>query len=506
MPRAKAPPRVKGPYAERGGSRFRIRVCDVSGHRDLYFAMLQEAQTAIKQAARGLRQSSHCRQLGMVLDEYHHDKIQRGSCSARSAHDQRACLRGWLADFLDEDIGKLTSKRAALHYERLVQTPTRKTGQPPTAATHRYKLSLAQRMSRWAVRKGYVRESPFAAIQPVGRSSRGKKQLRFEEAERFLTAGFQLFDERQDTMALAAVTALLLGCRASEVVRLKVRDLDCGGTRLWIAAQDSEYRGKTRNAARNPEVPDALRPRLLQRTVDLRPAAYLFGVSSSGRPRSRQALYDAVRRVCLAAGVPTAGRSSCLIHVWASFTSASGSKTLHPSACATWCSTCCVGNSSASAAAGMGLDRAANCAKVRVMTLRRSTRRSARWHALGMHGRDTECPNTACCGELSARAKSRRSYSSSPRGPAQNRGWPNVKSLDLSNASIMQSNANCSIGTTPLPATHWARSAASFCDANAGASPAVPAWMGRAQQLVEERYDAPATPARSGRPLHLEGK
>jgi hypothetical protein len=43
---------------------------------------------------------------------------------------------------------------------------------------------------------------------------------------------------------------------------LHVRDLDCGGTRLWIAAPDSEYSGKTDNAARNPEVPEALRPRL----------------------------------------------------------------------------------------------------------------------------------------------------------------------------------------------------------------------------------------------------
>ena len=255
MPRAKAPPRVKGPYSERGGSRFRIRVCEVTGHRDLYFATLREAQAAIKQAARGLLQASQSRQLGFVLDEYHQEKLLRGSCSDQSARDQRASLRFWLADFLAQDIGKLTPKRAALHYEQLVSTPTRKTGQPPAAATHRYYLSLTQRMFRWAVRKGYVRESAFAAIQPVGRPSRGKKQLRFEEAERFLTAGVRLFDEQKDVMALAAVTTLLLGCRASEVLHLKVRDLDCGGTRLWIAAQDGEYRGKTRNAARNPEVP-----------------------------------------------------------------------------------------------------------------------------------------------------------------------------------------------------------------------------------------------------------
>ena len=304
MPRAKAPPRVKGPYSERGGSRFRIRVCDATGHRDLYFATLHEAQVAIKQTARGLVQSSHSRQLGVLLDQYHQEKLQRGSCLLQSARDQQATLRGWLADFLDDDIGVLTPRRAALLYERLVNTPTRKTGQPPAAATHRYYLSLAQRMFRWAVRKGYVRESAFAVVQPVGRPSRGKKQLRFEEAERFLTAGFQLFDEQQDVMALAAVTSLLLGCRASEVVYLKVRDLDCGGTRLWIAAQDGEYRGKTRNAARNPEVPDALRPRLLQRAVGLQPEDYLFGISSKGRPSRRQTLHRAVRRVCLAAGVP----------------------------------------------------------------------------------------------------------------------------------------------------------------------------------------------------------
>lgn len=38
MPRSKAPPRVKGPYCEREGSRFRIRICEATGHRDLYFS------------------------------------------------------------------------------------------------------------------------------------------------------------------------------------------------------------------------------------------------------------------------------------------------------------------------------------------------------------------------------------------------------------------------------------------------------------------------------------
>lgn len=304
MPRSKAPPRVKGPYPERSGSRFRIRVCDVAGHRDLYFATLREAEAGMKAAARELCQSGAGRQIGAILDEHIREKVQRGLCAAQSARVQRARLRDWLKDSLEEDISRMTPKRAAAHYERLVATPCRKTGQPPAAATHRFYLNLAQTLFRWAVRRGYVRESPFADIQPVGRPNRGKKQLRFDEAERFIATGFRMFDEKGDAMTLAAVTVLLLGCRASEVLQLRVRDLDCGSTRLWIAARDSEYRGKTYNAARNPDVPEVLRPRLLQLTVDRRPDDYLFGVGSTGRPKCRQVLHSVVRRICVVAGVP----------------------------------------------------------------------------------------------------------------------------------------------------------------------------------------------------------
>lgn len=304
MSRSKAPPRVKGPYSERGGSRFRIRICDALGHRDMYFPTLKEAQAAVRQAVRELPRSSEGRWLGNVLDEHMQEKVHRGLCAAKSACEQRARLRLWLADSLAEDIGRVTPKRALAYYERLVMSPTRKTGQPPAAATHHFYLNLAQTLFRWAVRKGYVRESPFEGIRPVGRPGRGKRQLRFDEAERFLTTGFRMADENDDAMALAAVTALLLGCRASEILHVRVRDLDCGGTRMWIAARDSEYGGKTHNAARNPDVPESLRPRLLQRTSGKQPDDYLFGVARTGRPKCRQVLHTAVRRICLAAGVP----------------------------------------------------------------------------------------------------------------------------------------------------------------------------------------------------------
>ena len=316
MPRSKALARVKGPYSERKGTRFRIRICEAVGQRDLYFPTRQAALTGLKEAARQLATSAQGRSLDIVLDAYIEYKVGQGLCGARSAEQHRAVLRIWLRDSLADDIGKLTAKRAADLYERLVHTPTRKTGKPPAAATHRLSLKLAKAFFRWAIGKGYLRESPFAGIQPVGRLNRGKKQLRFDEAERFITVAFQRFDQQQDAMALAAVTALLLGCRASEVLQLRVRDLDCGGTKLWVAARDSDYQGKTSNAARDPDVPEVLRPRLLKLAAHRAPDSFLFGLGSTGKPKSRQQLHRAVQRLCRTAGVPVVCPHS-LRGVWA---------------------------------------------------------------------------------------------------------------------------------------------------------------------------------------------
>lgn len=304
MAHPKAAPRVKGPYTERGGTRFRIRVCDGSGHRDMYFAVLKEALAAKERAERELPRAASCHRLAEVLDAYYQDKLQREQCKPQTAREQQARLAAFFNGYLDTELTRITPKRAAAIYEAAVEMPCGKTGQPPSAATHRFYLKLAQGLFGWAVRKGYLPSNPFQDVQPVGRVNRGKKQLRFEEASRFISTGLKMYDEQNDAMALAAVTALLLGCRASEVLHVRVRDLDCGGTKLWVAARDGEYRGKTENAARDPDVPDVLRPRLTKLAADKTPDDFLFGSTAAGKPRCRQVLHSAVRRVCVAAGVP----------------------------------------------------------------------------------------------------------------------------------------------------------------------------------------------------------
>ena len=63
-------------------------------------------------------------------------------------------------------------------------------------------------------------------------------------------------------------------------------------------------------------MPEVLRPRLLKLSADPAPDAYLFGLSSTGKPKSRQLLHIAVRRLCVAAGVPVVCPHS-LRGVWA---------------------------------------------------------------------------------------------------------------------------------------------------------------------------------------------
>ncbi len=126
MPFPKSAPRVKGPYSERGGSRFRIRICDGNGQRDVYFPYLQAARKGMKEAARELPRSQEYHSLRRVLHEFTQEKVHRGFCKLESAEHQRDRLSALLADFLDQDIGKLTPKRAAALYEKLVATSTRK--------------------------------------------------------------------------------------------------------------------------------------------------------------------------------------------------------------------------------------------------------------------------------------------------------------------------------------------------------------------------------------------
>ena len=104
-----------------------------------------------------------------------------------------------------------------------------------------------------------------------------------------------------DEAAVGAMTAFLLGLRASEVTDRVVRDLNDDGRLLWI-----EF-GKTKRSRRTLEVPGLLRPYLLALAKGRAPDAQLISRTisrRSGKKRDRYWLLYHVERLCAEAEVP----------------------------------------------------------------------------------------------------------------------------------------------------------------------------------------------------------
>ncbi len=299
MPSQKLGPRVKGPYFDTPTTKYKLRI--FKSYADLGSDLYYDTEKAAWKAKAILDTelaAPASRILGQILVQYITEKEERGRAKPESCRDQLRCLRVFFGKTLEEDISRITPKRAAVLYDEAVRVP-KKNGEARKAATHRFYLELAKCFFRWAVRTGYISQNPFQEVEPVGRESVGKKQLRVEEARIYAETAFRRFDEQQDVMALASVVPLYLGLRASEVLKRKVRDVDAGGALLWIDG------GKTKNARRHLKVEaKELQERLLLLTYGRGPEEPLFGYGETGKPRRYTALWATTQRICKAAGVP----------------------------------------------------------------------------------------------------------------------------------------------------------------------------------------------------------
>lgn len=233
-----------------------------------------------------------------LLRDYFDEKEGQGVCTSRTRRDQEPRLVRLLGRYVERPIGSLTPRVATSLYEASVRTPGRRTGKPPSAASHRLDLKIARHFAGWAVERGLLAENPFRSVKPVGKESTGKPQLRLEEARRFISTAMRTFEEYEDRMGLAAAVALMMGMRAGEIVSRRVRDLDDGGRVLWIDA------GKTRNARRHLSVPRVLQPHLVRLAAGRGAEEFIFSISSSGAAPQRQTLHKTVWRLCDAARVP----------------------------------------------------------------------------------------------------------------------------------------------------------------------------------------------------------
>lgn len=195
--------------------------------------------------------------------------------------------------FPDEELplSALTRKRVEAYYADL-RKAKKENGEAVSVDYHRNTLAEARTFLKWCVTKRkWIQANPLDGVEGIGRRKHGKAQLRIDEARKWIAKAVELADDGE-AGAIAALMTLLMGLRASEIVKRVVRDLDDGGTLLWIPD------AKTAKGRRTVQVPEQLQPYLLELADGKEPGDPLFGQHWRDWPR------EWVQRICKLAKVP----------------------------------------------------------------------------------------------------------------------------------------------------------------------------------------------------------
>lgn len=185
----------------------------------------------------------------------------------------------------------LTAARAQGFYDDLVD-------EGGAVDTHRGCLIAAKAFGRFCAEKKWLLLNPFDGVEPVGRKSRGKDQLRIDEARTFVAACCAEWRSHADRSAIAALLPLLCDLRASEVAQLRARDVDDNGRLLWVGEQDA----KTDAGRRRVRIPGVIQPAMLELAAAPARGGHLFA-KESGEPADRHWVSYHASRLMRLAGV-----------------------------------------------------------------------------------------------------------------------------------------------------------------------------------------------------------
>lgn len=292
--------RILGPYADRNG--FRVIQVDAAGNRDsVVFETEAKAERYIELLRASLVREEHTTET--ALTAYMDHLKEKGN-----KEESREVTEWAIQQFFPTPVPLqlLSAKRCEALYADLRTRPSERTKKPLAADTHRNVLAQAKSFLEWCVGRGWLRTNPCAGIKGIGkRRPRGKslgkegKTLRVKEARAWYAKAVELADGG-DEGATAALVAMLLGMRASEIVSRLVSDLDedsAPGDLLWIPCS------KTPAGRRTLEVPEVLRPLLVACAEGKARESHLFE-TEEGKPHWRDWIIGNIRRICDAAEVP----------------------------------------------------------------------------------------------------------------------------------------------------------------------------------------------------------
>lgn len=278
--------RVNGPYAHGKNGVHRLHFTIGDKQRVVSFPTKALALKGLDEALRKLN--------SITIDEAIAEWLasQESRVSAGTLTTNRFRLRGILR-YRENGHRALASVQAAeaqkLYARRAAEV---------APDTHHAELELVTRMWEWAEFEGYIKGAKanvWAEVEPIdSRNTTVKPQPRVDESRKLVRAALA----EGTPEGLAVLLAVFLGLRASEVVSRTVRDLDDGGTLLWIPCS------KTPSGVRQMEIPECLRAPLILLTQGKQPHDPLLGLNSRGRALDRHWLHHHVERLCRKARIP----------------------------------------------------------------------------------------------------------------------------------------------------------------------------------------------------------
>jgi integrase/recombinase XerC len=291
-----------GPYRERDDRWlvFGVRVAD--GKREaVRFSSEAEASSWVA-AARKIASGPAALTMGEVLDRY--EKHMRNDKQLRERSIQ-TCIHQLDKFFSERDmlLVRLTEAKCKAYNQAILDAYE-------SIDTRLNHLNAARTFCKWAVEEKLLKDNPVIGIKRVGRRRKGKDQLRIDEALKWIDKAIERAQAGDDG-AVAAMMALIMGLRASEIVTRVVRDVDDGGRLLWVDKNTrAKFDVKTETGRRTLQIPPLLQGFIGALTVGKAPTDYLFiagkkvGERYKAEHRCKEFVNDRVHAICAAAGVP----------------------------------------------------------------------------------------------------------------------------------------------------------------------------------------------------------
>jgi integrase len=294
--------RILGPYEQAKGWRV-IKVYESGKRSSAMFETEREAQRYVEMMEADLASCDHTTET--ALTEYKTYLAKKSTKPQSIATTERA-----IGQFFPEPIRlkALDDDKCQALYDDLTARPSELTGKPYATDTHRNALSQAKSFLAWcaAPKRAWLSENPLADVEGIGaRRKRGKSlgkdgnELHIKQTREWYRMALYKA-QGGDQGAVAALVALLLGMRPSEIVARLVADVDenaAPGDVLWIPCS------KTPAGRRQLDVPTELAGLLAACCEGKEPTRRLFE-GKKRRPHTRNWIKLQVQRICDLAEVP----------------------------------------------------------------------------------------------------------------------------------------------------------------------------------------------------------